>query len=203
MGLAEISCRARQEVSKWIDRLADRRRGTFEGSIPVELADRWAAEMAPRFFAGASDPRVPALLRERLPYSVRGTVAAADRALEKRFDLAGYRTWSFGDPIAWHLDPVAKRQASLRHWTLLDPLDVATVGDNKVVWELNRHQWLVGLGQAYRLTGDERYGSMFAETIRNWLRANPPGMGIKWTSSLEAALRLISWGWGLLLFRGL
>jgi hypothetical protein len=202
MGLAEISCRARQEVSKWIDRLADPRGGTFEGSIPVELADWWAAEMAPRFFAGATDPRVPALLREQLPESVRGTVAAADRALEKRFDLLGYRDLSFGDPIDWHLDPVAKRQASLRHWTLLDPLDVATVGDSKVVWELNRHQWLVGLGQAYRLTGDERYGSMFAETIRNWLRANPPGMGINWTSSLEVAFRLISWCWALSLFRG-
>jgi len=114
--------------------------------------------MAPRFFAGASDPRVPALLRERLPHSVRRTVAAADRALEKRFDLLGYRDLSFGDPIDWHLDPVAKRQASLRHWTLLDPLDVATVGDSKVVWELNRHQWLVGLGQAYRLTGDDIAG---------------------------------------------
>jgi hypothetical protein len=202
MGLAEISGRARQEVSKWIDRLADPRRGTFEGSVPVERADRWAAEMAPRFFAGPSDPRVPALIHERLPDSVRRIVAAADRALQKRFDLLGYRDLSFGDPIDWHLDPVAKRRASLRHWTLLDPLDVATVGDSKVVWELNRHQWLVGLGQAYRLTGDERYGSMFADTIRNWLRANPPGMGINWTSSLEVAFRLISWCWALSLFRG-
>ncbi len=202
MGLAEISGRARQEVSKWIDRLADPRRGTFEGSVPVERADRWAAEMAPRFFAGPSDPRVPALIHETLPDSVRRIVAAADRALQKRFDLLGYRDLSFGDPIDWHLDPVAKRRASLRHWTLLDPLDVATVGDSKVVWELNRHQWLVGLGQAYRLTGDERYGSMFADTIRNWLRANPLGMGINWTSSLEVAFRLISWCWALSLFRG-
>ncbi len=97
---------------------------------------------------------------------------------------------------------MAKRQAPLRHWTRLDPLDVATVGDSKVVWELNRHQWLVGLGQAYRLTGDERYARMFADTIRDWLRANPPGMGINWASSLEVAFRLISWCWALALFRG-
>src|SRR4029077_17375267 len=193
MGFAEISCRARQEVSKWVDRRADPRRSTLDGSIPAERSDRWLDEMVSHFFAGPSDPRLPALMKERLPDSVHGIVAAADRALAKRFDLLGYRDLSFGDPIDWHLDPVAKRQAPLRHWTLLDPLDAATVGDSKVVWELNRHQWLVGLGQAYRLTGDERYPAMFADTIRNWLQANPPGMGINWSSSLEVAFRLISW----------
>jgi uncharacterized heparinase superfamily protein len=202
MGPAEISCRARQEVSRLIDRLADPRRGRLGASISPERADRWVAEMASHFFSGPVEPGVPALLRERLPGSAQCIVAAADRALEKRFDLLGYRDLYFGDPIDWHLDPVAKRQAPLRHWTLLDPLDVAVVGDSKVVWELNRHQWLVGLGQAYRLTGDERYARMFADTIRDWLRANPPGMGINWTSSLEAAFRLISWCWALALFRG-
>jgi hypothetical protein len=202
MGFAEISCRARQQVAKMIDRWTDLRRGTFDGSIPAERVDRWLDEMAAHFFAGPGDPRVPALMHERLPDSVHRVVAAADRALEKRFDLLGYRDLSFGDPIDWHLDPVTKHRAPLVHWTRLDPLDAATVGDSKVVWELNRHQWLVRLGQGYRLTGDERYAVMFAETIREWLRANPPGMGINWTSSLEVAFRLISWCWALALFRG-
>jgi hypothetical protein len=202
MGFAEISCRARQEVSKWIDRRTDPRRGTLEGSFPAERIDRWLDEMPLHFFAGPSDLRVPALMHEQLSDSVHRIVAAADRVLEKRFDLLGYRDLSFGDPIDWHLDPVSKRQAPLRHWTQLDPLDVATVGDSKVVWELNRHQWLVRLGQAYRLTGYERYAAVFADTIRDWLLANPPGMGINWTSSLEVAFRLISWCWAFSLFRG-
>jgi hypothetical protein len=33
------------------------------------------------------------------------------------------------------------------------------------------------------------------------MRANPPGIGINWASSLEVALRLISWCWALMLFR--
>jgi len=201
MGFAEISCRVRQEVSKWVDRRADPRRGAFEGSISAEV-DSWVNEMLPRFFAGPGDPRVPALMHERLPDSVHRIVGAADRALEKRFDLLGYRDLSFGDPIDWHLDPVAKRRAPFVHWTILDPLDAPLVGDSKVVWELNRHQWFLTLGQAYRLTGDERYAGMFADTIREWLQANPPGMGINWTSSLEVAFRLISWCWALALFRG-
>jgi heparinase II/III-like protein len=202
MDLAEISCRARHEVSKWIDRRAEPRRNAFKGDISAELIEQCLEDMPSRFFAGASDPRVPAILRERFPDSGPRIIEAADRTLQKRFDLLGYRQLSFGDPIDWHLDPVARRRAPLLHWTLLDPLDAATVGDSKVVWELSRHQWLVRLGQAYRLTGDEHYGDMFAHTIRDWHRANRPGMGINWASSLEAAFRLISWCWSLSLFRG-
>ena len=202
MSFAEISCRTRQEISKWLDRRAEPDQNPFGGAIPAALIERCLEEMPGRFFAGASDPRVPAILRERCPESAPRLVAAADRTLQKQFDLLGYRQLSFGDPIDWHLDPVTRRRAPLLHWTLLDPLNSATVGDSKVVWELNRHQWLVRLGQAYRLTGDERYSDAFADTIRDWRRANPPGMGINWASSLEAAFRLISWCWALSLFRG-
>jgi hypothetical protein len=202
MGFGEISCRARHGVSKWLDRRADPRRSPFRRGIPAELIERCLGDMADHFFAGAGDPRVPAILRERFPDSGVRIIEAADRTLQKRFDLLGYRDLSFGDPIEWHLDPVARRRAPLLHWTRLDPLDAAVVGDSKVVWELNRHQWLVRLGQAYRLTGDERYADLFADTIRAWQRANPLGMGINWASSLEAAFRLISWCWALSLFRG-
>jgi hypothetical protein len=70
-----------------------------------------------------------------------------------------------------------------------------------VIWELNRHQWLVRLGQAYRLSRAERYAETFAERIEAWFAANPPGLGINWASSLEVALRLIAWCWALVLFR--
>lgn len=202
MGPAEISCRARHEVSKWMDRWADPRRSAFQGGIATELVERCLEGAPTRFFAGASDPRVPEILRERFPDAGPRIIAAAERILQKRFDLLGYRELSFGDPIDWHLDPVAGRRAPPLHWSRLDPLDPEMVGDSKVVWELNRHQWLVRLGQAYRLTGDERYADMFTATIRDWHRANPPGMGINWASSLEIAFRLMSWCWALSLFRG-
>ena len=38
-------------------------------------------------------------------------------------------------------------------------LDFVEVGDAKITWELNRHQHLVTLAKAYRLTGDERYAA--------------------------------------------
>jgi hypothetical protein len=202
MSFREIAGRARHELAKWRDRRMEPRRSRPGGVIPADVIDRCVEEMPGRFFAGASDPRVPAILRERCPESVSRIVAAADRTLRKRFDLLGYRQLSFGDPIDWHLDPVAGRRAPLLHWTRIDPLDAASVGDSKVVWELSRHQWLIRLGEAYRLTGEERYADTFASTIQDWQRANPAGIGINWASSLEAAFRLISWCWALSLFRG-
>ena len=67
---------------------------------------------------------------------------------------------------------------------------------------MNRHQWLVGLGQAYRMTGDESYSGAFVRYVGEWIEANPKGRGINWASSLEVALRLISWCWALFLFKG-
>src|SRR5262249_51395359 len=106
-----------------------------------------------------------------------------------------------GEPIDWHRDAVSGHQAPLVHWSRIDPLDQDSVGDSKVTWELNRHQWLVDLGQAWRLTGDERYAEVFAASVHDWMRANPPGMGINWASSLEVSYRMISWCWALSLCR--
>jgi hypothetical protein len=204
MELAEIAGRTRQEASKWWDRLAAngaRRKpvwSSVDGSRRLE-AFRAAAPL--RFFAGAADERTAALLADRTPEAMRDVIAGAEQVLGGRFDLLGYRGLSFGDPIDWHLDPIAHRRAPLVHWSRLDPLDAAAVGDSKVVWELNRHQWLVELGQAYKMTGDERYAQAFASHVVGWLDAQATGQGINWASSLEVALRLMAWCWALVLFR--
>ena len=203
MDLAEIAGRTRMEASKLWDRVALSvpRRG-LEGTVDAGRALASFSAAAPaRFFAGATDPSTPGLLARHAPASTRKVMARARRTLAGRFDLLGYRGLGFGDPIDWHLDPIARRRAPRVHWSRLDPLDAATVGDSKVVWELNRHQWMVALGQAYRLTGDEGHARAFARHVTAWLEANPMGRGINWASSLEVALRLIAWSWALVLFR--
>jgi len=214
MSLAEVACRGRQEASTWLERAwprsgGDRRAASLEDRAPgladPEMAQHVLRDRAPRrFFAGVEDRSVPDALLRRLPVDSSELVATATSiVVDRQFDLLGYRKLSFGDPIDWHLDPVRGRRAPLVHWKQIDPLDPAQVGDSKIVWELNRHQWMVGLGQAWALTGDERYGDACVEAIDHWLDANPPGTGINWASSLEVALRLISWCWALLLLRDL
>ncbi|HEX5055628.1 MAG TPA: alginate lyase family protein [Gammaproteobacteria bacterium] len=169
---------------------------------PETLFRRWSSSVETRFFDGAMSARARAVLENRMPEERAQLLSSADDICRGRFDLLGYRQLCFGDPIDWHFDPVSGRRAPRLHWSRLDPLDAETVGDSKVIWELNRHQWAVTLGQAYRYTDDERYADRFAAYIKEWMQANPPGTGINWASSLELSLRLIAWSWALFLFRG-
>jgi len=207
MGPPEVAERGRQQARKWLDRsrASARRAGWASGGLsPADataLLERFREGGTARFFAGATHAAAPAIVRQRMPEEAGQILAEAGSIRSGRFDLLGYRGLSFGDPIDWRLDPVSGRRSPLVHWSRLDPLDPAAAGDCKVVWELNRHQWLVRLGQAFRLTGDETHAVLSARLLAGWLTENPPGLGINWASSLEVALRLVSWSWALHLLR--
>jgi heparinase II/III-like protein len=212
MSLTEMAYRGQQEAAKLIERLApaasyDDPRAALEDAAPAlaspDAAMWWLRHTAPaRFFAGVANVDALTSLQQRLPDACADVIAAATTTIvERRFDLLGYRSLSFGDPIDWHLDPVWKRRSPLVHWSQIDPLDATIVGDSKIVWELNRHQWIVRLAQAWALTADERYAEAAIASIDGWLEANPPGTGINWASSLEVSFRLIAWSWTLLLLR--
>jgi heparinase II/III-like protein len=199
MGLDELMYRSRQEASKWLDRTtppqwrAPRPRNTFG------LA-HFRSVGPSRFFAGAVSTETPRAIATRMPSVQAEWIAEAEALLETRFDLLGYHALDFGDPVDWQLDPIAGRRAPMVHWSRLNPLAFSLVGDSKVVWELNRHQWMVRLGQAYRATRDERYANVWARHLRQWIEANPRERGINWASSLEVSYRLIAWCWCLFLF---
>lgn len=193
MGLGEIAGRGRHEVTKWLER---------SGIVGGSRWDGTARVMATRFLDGVSSPTTPSLLADRSPESCARTISRAEQIIRGRFDLMGHTDLYFGDPIDWHLDPTSGRRAPQMHWSRLVGLDPLGGGDCKLVWELNRHQWMVRLGQAYRLTGDQRYTEASAMLLRQWMGENPPGIGINWMSSLEVGLRLISWCWALSLLSG-
>ncbi len=230
MSPAEMAFRGRQEVFKAVERLSrpvardnsecryDRtaldpsmtallrrfeQEGTTEaaGDLQACLQER----MSERFFAGLQDPTSFAGPGQWLASDVDAheqIVACADAVCQTEFEILGYGGMSFGQPVNWHLDPVSGRESPRVHWSRLDPLVPEQVGDSKVVWELNRHQWLLDLGRAYRLTGDEKYAQAFVTLVTDWMQRNPPAWGINWSSALEVAMRLISWCWALCFFKG-
>ena len=168
MSLAEIACRGRHEASKWLERVAWNR-STADPQAQLRhraarLADPTTAlrvlrDVVPRrFFPGVEDRAAVDAIRRRMPDDCRALITAAtDILVHRRFDLLGFHALSFGDPIDWRLDPIHARRSPLVHWSEIDPLDPGQVGDSKIVWELNRHQWIVGLAQAWALEGDERF----------------------------------------------
>src|SRR4051794_15001406 len=127
------------------------------GGSPDRLLAHFRDTASTRLWTGLADRAATiADLRRRWPAAEARTIDRADRIRANRFDVLGYQGLSFGDPIDWHRDAVADRSAPRRHWSTIPYLDENVVGDHKVVWELNRHQHFIPLGQAYWLTGDER-----------------------------------------------
>lgn len=154
------------------------------------------------FFASFQSPETTvAAFKARFPETAQRLVEKADRIVEGRFDLLGYKDLSFGNPIDWHFEPISEKRLPLIHWSKLDYLDSALAGDKKIIWELNRHQYFTTLGQAYWLTGDELYARTFTAHLESWMEANPPKLGINWASSLEVAFRSMAWLWAFSFFK--
>ena len=102
-------------------------------------------------------------------------------------------TMDFSATVNWHRHPLAGQWPLTPSWRM--DYRHNTAGDPKLVWELNRLQFLPLLGKAYVLTGNEAYAIKAAEFIESWLDANPPFVGINWTSGIEMTLREFSWLW--------
>jgi uncharacterized heparinase superfamily protein len=167
-----------------------------------DLLNHFRARTSPKCFASFTDPQATINeLRRRWPEAEKEIVEHADRLVAGHFDLLGFRNLSFGNPIDWHLEPVAGKRAPLVHWSRLNYLNADLFGDKKITWELNRHQYFITLGQAYWLTGDERYAHTFVEHVNSWMDQNPPKLGVNWASSLEIAFRSIAWLWALYFFK--
>ena len=209
--LGEVACRGRQHAARMLDRFVPafdpageprRRLGRKRRDEAAEAGLTRFLDTAPRrFFAGAGGAQAAATINSRFPDTRKLVLEEAARLVDGRFDLLGYVDLEFGSPLDWQFDPVADRHAPAVHWSRLDPLDANVVGDSKVIWELNRHQWLVTLAQAYHLTGNEAFAEAALDHVDHWIAENPYGVGINWASSLEVAFRIISWSWMLMLVR--
>ena len=147
------------------------------------------------FLSSGEIPQRAELIRQHLPEQTQEIIDEADEICQHRFRLLGYEGLDYGKEIDWHLDRVHEKRAPLVPWPKINFLDFAVVGDHKVTWELNRHQHLVTLAKAWRLTGEERYLHELIGQWRDWVKANPYPLGINWGSTLEVAFRSLSWIW--------
>ena len=143
----------------------------------------------------------------------RETVAAAERVLAHEFNLLGSGVFVPVDPdrpargryqpIDWYLDPVRRlrfpRGVPYQQWNLYEMRPKNA--DIKYPWELGRCQHWATLGQAFRLTGDDRFAVEIAGELEDFVEANPVGVGVNWTCTMDVALRAVSWAVGLELVR--
>ena len=173
-----------------------------KATITNHLLEHFRSRTEPRFFTSFQNPETTvAAFRSRFPATAQALIEKADRICAGQFDLLGFKNLSFGVPIDWQFEPLTGKRIPLLHWSKLDYLNAEVAGDKKIIWELNRHQYFMTLGQAYWWTGDERYARTFAAHLEAWMDANPPKLGINWASSLEVAFRAMSWLWAFHFFK--
>ena len=139
----------------------------------------------------------------------RATVDVAERVLRHEFDLLGSGPFVPADPerparhgyapIDWYLDPVRNlrfpRGIPHTNWKLYEMRPGNA--DVKYPWELARCQHWPVLGQAFMLTGDNRFALEIANELDDFVEANPIGIGINFTCTMDVAIRAVNWALGL------
>ena len=102
---------------------------------------------------------------------------------------SGYR------PIDWYFDPVRQLRfpqgIPVKDWDLykMRPANA----DVKYPWELGRCQHFLALGQAYALSGQASYALELIDQCEDFIEANPVGIGINWTCTMDVGLRAANW----------
>jgi hypothetical protein len=174
---------------------------------PAEITFRLRQE-ARNLMLLARPPKLPADTKACAPLpapefavaALQGTAWAeavtiwADQIVAHHFPLLGIEI-DTGTEIAWRRDYVSGKETGAEYFRSIPYLDASIAGDHKIIWELNRHQHLVLLAQAYLLTERREYLEEIGSQLDSWFDANPMQRGINWASALEVAFRSLSWLW--------
>jgi uncharacterized heparinase superfamily protein len=186
----------------------------WRGQAPHPIDDDWIERRltASRLYGDLPAKRLQNV-RERHPRQTAAAVAAAERVLRHEFDVLGSGAFIPVDPdrapvngytpIDWYLDPVRTlrfpRGVPYKEWKLYEMRPGNA--DVKYPWELARCQHWATLGQAFALAGDERFAVEIGRELDDFVAANPVGIGINWTCTMDVALRAVNWAVGLELVR--
>jgi uncharacterized heparinase superfamily protein len=128
-------------------------------------------------------------------------LAAAERAISHQVDLLGSGPVDLGTDIDWHRDYKTGHRWPPAYCRDIEYNNPNRPSDVKFPWELSRMQWMIPLGQAYLLTGEERYAAAARDLLDHWIGANPYANSVNWACTMDVALRILSWTWFFHVFK--
>ncbi len=198
---AYIARRALQELQGEAERFLGPRRARAFGTPQLLTRTRaqTISELWQRLAARPYVALVEALSKDTYeavcPGDAERILAAAQRALEHRVDLLGSGPIDLGADIDWHKDYKSGFRWPPQYCRDIDYMNPGRPSDVKFPWELSRMQWLIPCGQAYLLTGDERWAAGARRIIEHWIAANPYAASVNWSCTMEVALRILTCTW--------
>jgi len=97
-------------------------------------------------------------------------------------------------PINFHKDVSSGKEFPL---TYAKGINMRTdqYGNAKLVWEINRLEYLLPIILKYHNTRNSALLNKFMVIMESWQQQNPYLKGINWYSNIEVNLRLINWYW--------
>ena len=181
---------------KILDELASKPPGLrpeFQRLTASELLRHFRQRKRPSFLGGFEAAQESTVTwQERLfPEQAAQLTKLAHRIVQHRWCLLGFGEIDFGELLGWRRDPLSGRV-----WPLEYHADISLWhndgSDMRVLWEVNRMGHLITLGQAYVLTGNERFAEEFFGQLDSWREQNPVGRGPNWSCAMEVALRTMN-----------
>ncbi|GAA1916003.1 alginate lyase family protein [Nocardioides lentus] len=148
-----------------------------------EVPDRGARSRA--IGLGSAVPRSDAA-RDRCLADAAEILASGVRVFGTRVPTGVHAPWNV-DPLSGNVWPESTP------WWQIDIRSGARLSDVKWVWEAGRHRDLVVLARASVLDPDGPWLDELHAMLRAWFAQCRPERGVHWYSSLELALRAISW----------
>lgn len=118
---------------------------------------------------------------------------ACDAMIKHDCITIGEQSYDLSDEAIWFYDPVNKscinKSVALNNYVM--ELD-NTRFDLRVVWELNRLQFLVPLAQVAVITGDRTYIDYALQILNKWIAQNGYTSGPNWIDAQESGIRLVN-----------
>ncbi len=178
MPLGEILYRIRNQIMYQVEAIMLNMGWQPEPKSPVNCANH--AQLIDQEKLNEINPEKSLILSERLATG--------------RIHFFNYPDLDVNWPINWHRDPLMGVTSNAKAYgKTLDYRNEKLVGDSKVIWELGRHQFLIPIAACYFKTKEDTQLNRITEILSGWLSNNPFGLGVQWCSSLEIALRGMSW----------
>ncbi len=128
-------------------------------------------------------------------------IEQAERALRHEVDLLGSGPIPLGEKVDWLKDYKTGVRWPLAYIRSIEYNNPEQPSDVKFPWEVSRLQWVIPAGQAYILTGNEKYAVAVRDLLSHWIEENPYAGSVNWACTMEVALRIISWSWLFHVFR--
>jgi len=187
---------------------------SLEGFTSIEDALHAIRDDRPSFFVQSSArDQLVALIRRQFPHLTTEIVEEAEKVCRHVFDLLGSGPVNLDEFVEqhggrevcgylpWHFDfKTGYRWNRKKFYKEIRP--AYGKADIKVPWELSRFQHSATLGQAYWLTGDEKYVQEFVRQVEDWIDRNPPRFGVNWACTMDVAIRVANWILGFYFLKG-